>query len=100
MLGIRILLAIPGEAEYAQDYEIIWSYEAPIPVTERDLPSLAKGLASNQDLWKEVISLLKTLEGPNAANVFQQKVLELSEFDTEYIVQVKDATGVWRTHSY
>jgi hypothetical protein len=29
MLGIRILARLPGEAEYAQDYEILWSYEGP-----------------------------------------------------------------------
>lgn len=29
MLGIRILSRLPAEAEFAEDYTVIWSYEGP-----------------------------------------------------------------------
>ena len=29
MLGIRILTRVPGEAEFAEDYIVLWSYEGP-----------------------------------------------------------------------
>ena len=31
-LGIRILLRLPAEAEYSEDYTVIWSYEGPNPI--------------------------------------------------------------------
>ncbi len=32
MLGIRILARMPAEAEFAEDYTIVWSYDGPNPI--------------------------------------------------------------------
>jgi hypothetical protein len=31
MLGIRLLSRLPAEAEYAEDYTVVWTYEGPNP---------------------------------------------------------------------
>jgi hypothetical protein len=102
MLGIRILARVPGEAEFAEDYTILWSYEGPSLFKEEGFSLFLKRLGSSQDLWNEGFSLVpKALEGPNVIEQLET-VLETMDFDDthDYIVQIKkmeNGAYVWKT---
>jgi hypothetical protein len=73
MLGIRILARIPAEAEYAEDYTIVWSYEGPnlLETLEAVLPSL-----EFDDMYDYSLQIKKMECG-----AYVWKTVDLSELD-------------------
>ncbi len=53
-LGVRILSRLPAEAEYAQDYTILWSYEGPNPLESLETMLDTTDLAEEYDYIVQV----------------------------------------------